>query len=318
LYNKSGMFCVVASPMRLFPQAVVTLCADVRVRSGGTLRIFSSGVATLVVGTHQLRVAAGGQLDLDRLVVADSERSSAILADGMLTASNCTFLRCATATNMLLALAEQFVPDGVGAFLGAAGGAVFSRGVTTMEGCAFLECRAAGAKVGCHGGAVFVDTGSHVTLRRSELRRNAAFGGSFMPAAGAIFVWTTGQLMLVDSRMNENVVFGGDASTGASGGALALAGPGSRASLVGSEPRRQHRWWGNLLRRSELGRRRLGICRQRGAGGWRKECRWRRDFERHCHASCELHNLCSQPCRWWRRQECWWRIDYCFRFGDAV
>jgi hypothetical protein len=221
--------------MRLCWQAVVTLRADVRVRSGGTLRIFSSGVATLVVGTHQLRVAAGAQLDLERLVVADSERSSAILSDGMLTASNCTFLRCATATNMVLALAEQFVPDGVGAFLGAAGGAVFSRGVTTMEGCAFLECRAARAKVGCLGGAVFVDTGSHVTLRRSELRRNAAFGGSFMPAGGAIFVWITGQLMLVDSRMNENVVSGGDASTGAAGGALGLAGPGSRASLVGSE-----------------------------------------------------------------------------------
>ena len=81
----------------------MTLLADVSVRSGSTLRIGSGGVATVVVGTHQVRVAAGAELHLERLVVADSERSSAVLAEGTLRANDCTFLRCATTTNTVFA-----------------------------------------------------------------------------------------------------------------------------------------------------------------------------------------------------------------------
>ncbi len=116
----------------------MTFSADVCVRSGSTLRISSSGAATLVVGKHQLRVGDGAELRLERMVVADSELSSALLSDGTFTAIDCTFLRCATTTNAVVVLAEAFVPGGAGAFLAAAGGAVFSRGATTIEGSTFL------------------------------------------------------------------------------------------------------------------------------------------------------------------------------------
>jgi hypothetical protein len=212
----------------------VTLIADVSVRTGSALRISSGGAATLVVGTNQVRVAVGAQLDLERLVVADSERSSAVLTDSTLTANGCTFLRCATTTNVVFALAERFVPDGVTAFLSAAGGAVFSRGATTMEGCAFQECSASDAKVAAGGGALFVGSGSHATVRHSELRRNSASGGDWSPMGGAIVVHTGGALTMIGSRMSENSVSGSVASANVFAGALNL-GPGSRASLEDSE-----------------------------------------------------------------------------------
>ena len=211
----------------------MALLADVNVRSGSTLRIGSAGTATLVVGTNQVQVAAGGELHLQRLVVADSEQSSAVLAEGTFTASYCTFLRCTTTTNAVFAVAEQYVPDGASAFLGAAGGAVFSRGMTTMEGCAFFECSASGAKVAALGGALVVDIGSHATLRRTELRRNSAVGGSFRPMGGAIFAFLGAELKVVGSSMNENSVAGGDESANVMGGAVFLF--GSHAILEDTE-----------------------------------------------------------------------------------
>jgi serine/threonine protein kinase len=213
----------------------LALQTDLVVRSGTTLRIASSMNATIVVGPHQIRVETGARLEIEGLTIADSVASSALVVRGSASAVRCTFIRCTTATNLIVSgLFDTFVPDGVGAALASGGGAVYiaPRGAMEIVDSALLECGAAGAKVAALGGAIVVDSAAQLRVLRSELRRNYAAGGSYGCCGGAVCLLLDATAALRDSTVNENVARGGVKVT--LGGAVGLF-PNARLTVHGSE-----------------------------------------------------------------------------------
>ena len=138
----------------------IKLLGDIVVKAGESLTLTSFDVtqsATLLLGPSQLRVALGGQLELEGLTLLGSRGGSAVRSEGEVTVRNCNFERCVAATNAILRYAEANVPRGstdhpplAGAALGAFGGAAFSFGsqaVLTVEASVFAQNAVRDARV---------------------------------------------------------------------------------------------------------------------------------------------------------------------------
>jgi hypothetical protein len=201
----------------------VALETDLVVRSGTNLRLTSSTRTTVVVGPHQVRVEPGARLELDGLTLADSVQSSALVIGGSAAALRTTFLRCHATTNTILSgVMDSLVPDGVGAFLAAAGAAVHIGPGASMEivDSVLLGCSVGGARIAAAGGAVFVNSRAQLVVLRSELRRNSAEGGAYC-TGGAIFLHIGANATLQASVIGENMARGGSKLT-AGGAAMIL------------------------------------------------------------------------------------------------
>jgi hypothetical protein len=185
----------------------VALESDLVVRSGTTLRLTSSARTTVVIGPHQIRVESEARLELDGLTLADSVQSSALVVGGSAAALRTTFIRCRATTNMVLGgIMDSLVPDGLGAFLTAAGAAVHIAPHASMEivDSALLECSVGGAKVGAGGGAIFVNSKAQLVVLRSELRRNSVEGGAYC-SGGALWLHIGANATLSESVLGANV-----------------------------------------------------------------------------------------------------------------
>jgi hypothetical protein len=84
------------------------------------------------------------------------------------------------------------------------------------------------------GGAVFVDTGAQLEVRRSELRHNSVAGGSFGCCGGAVFLFVDASATLRDVIARENEARDGGQLT--NGGAVGIF-PGARMGVFTSEVR---------------------------------------------------------------------------------
>jgi hypothetical protein len=200
----------------------VALQTDLVVRSGTVLRVTSSANTTIVVGPHQIRVELGARLEIEGITIADSVQSSALVVRGAAWAARCTFARCSATTNIIaFGLFDEYIPDGVGAFLAAGGAAVHLIGSMEIVDSALLECSAGGAKVAALGAAIFSfgDAGAQLEIRGSELRRNWVIGGSFGCLGGAVFIFGT-NVTLQNSIVSENSARDGGQNT--FGGAVCL------------------------------------------------------------------------------------------------
>jgi hypothetical protein len=138
----------------------IKLLGDIVVKAGESLTLKSFDAtqsATLLLGPSQLRVALGGQLELEGLTLLGSRGGSAVRSEGEVTIRNCRFESCVAATNAILRYAEANVPKQstehpplAGAALGAFGGAAFSFGsqaLLTVEASVFAQNAARDARV---------------------------------------------------------------------------------------------------------------------------------------------------------------------------
>jgi hypothetical protein len=199
------------------------LQTDLVVRSGTTLRIESATNTKIVIGAHQIRVDADAQLDLRRMTVSDSVLSTALVVIGSASLTGCTFIRCNATTNLLLSgIVEKLVPDGAGAFLAAAGAAIYvgPAGSLSIVDSALLECCAVGGKIGNLGAAIFANTGAQLVLVNAELRNNSVQGGEYGCGGGAIWLHLSTNCTVHGSTLSGNVATGG--TTLSAGGAAVL------------------------------------------------------------------------------------------------
>ena len=70
-------------------------------------------------------ICAGARLEIERVTIADSVQSSALLVEGEAIATACSFVRCHSNANAIFGgVLQTLVPNGVGAYLAALGGAI--------------------------------------------------------------------------------------------------------------------------------------------------------------------------------------------------
>ena len=199
------------------------LQTDLVIRSGTTLRIESATNTKMVIGAHQIRVNADARLDLRRMTVADSVLSTALVVTGSASLRDCAFIRCNATTNVVLSgIVERLVPDGVGAFLAAAGAAIYvgPAGSLSIVDSALLECWAVGGKIGNLGAAIFANTGAQLELVNAELRNNSVQGGEYGCGGGALWLHISTNCTVHGSTISGNVATGGN--TLSAGGAAVL------------------------------------------------------------------------------------------------
>jgi hypothetical protein len=164
----------------------VRLLGDLLVRHGESLRLEADDDAALAivqVGARQVRVEAGGSLELIRVNLTRSTGSAAMRVMGTVVAVGSTFSDCVTGVDFVMRYGEKHTPPGPaglparGAALTAAGGVAFvylSKGHLRLTRCVLEGNMARGPAVSTWGGAV-VSVGAKVTVEKGTLfRRNSA------------------------------------------------------------------------------------------------------------------------------------------------
>ena len=174
------------------------------------------------------QVRGGGTLELVGIDVVDSTGSSALLSEGHLTLTNCSFSRCVAGTNDIMRSVDSAVTNG-GAALRALGGAIQARGTKATlrsTGSSFVACAAQGAKFANHGGAVYATAMVHVDTTRFD--SNYVEGGTFETSGGALYIQAR-RLDIVVSEFISNKAIG---QFVANGGAVRLQDCTSFMALV--------------------------------------------------------------------------------------
>ena len=210
----------------------VVMLTDLVIRSGVNVALHaaSSVNARIVLGEHQIRVEAGGRLEMVGLTIADSVASSALVVHGTVKATRCAFVRCTAAMTMIFSgFFDALVPDGVRASTVAAGGAIFvaHSGLMELTDSAVLNCTVTGGNAGgaagpveAVGGGIFVFSTGELTVVRSEFWHNMCLGGLLGGFGGALHLHLEANAGIRDSAFRENAARGGDRVSGA--GALFL------------------------------------------------------------------------------------------------
>jgi hypothetical protein len=212
----------------------VRLLGDLVVRKGEHLRLEAdedASLATIVVGAQQLRVEAGGTLELVRVKLTRSTGSTAMRISGRVVAVDSTFSGCVTGVDMVSRYMEPTVPSGRGRFpargaaLVAAGGVALmwlSQGSLSLTRCVLEGNAARGPAVSAWGGAVY-SIGAQVTVEAGTVfRNNSAVGcNTYYGAFGGAIASILSQLNVSDSTFYANSA--GD-SQGCSGAAMYVQG----------------------------------------------------------------------------------------------
>jgi hypothetical protein len=188
----------------------IDLVSDVVIRAGQRLSLSSLG-GTLRVGKHQVQVHRGGALEMMRLGVAESEFSSSIVVEGMAAFANSTFVGCSARFNVV---SVRGLESHGGAI------AVMSGGRLRMQHCSMQRNQVRDG-IECSGGALLLSASSSAEIVGTELRDNAAIGGSYRSCGGAVRVRGSSSLRLMRSVLARNVADGRNgASFYAYGGAV--------------------------------------------------------------------------------------------------
>jgi hypothetical protein len=217
----------------------VRLLTDIVLARGRSL-VLTGGGNTVIVGSHQLRVAANALLTLEFVTVANSVRSTAIAIEaGFVRLSNSTVRNCSVYMNAVNAdgllesrggaisvnaagrLELVFVDlyaNSVAEGDMASGGAIFCTGGSSIS-VSRSKLRGnvahrAGLRNGvlegaASGGAVFLSTRSSLVVLESELFQNAARDGGYWSQAGAVYVCDGSSVMIRGSKLYENIVENG-------------------------------------------------------------------------------------------------------------
>ena len=179
----------------------VRLLGDLLVRQGESLRLEAADDAALAivqVGARQVRVEAGGSLELVRVKLTRSTGSAAMRVMGTVVAVDSTFSDCVTGVDFIYRYGESSTPPGPlpaglparGAALTAGGGVAFvylSKGHLRLTRCVLEGNMARGPAVSTWGGAV-LSVGANVTVEAGTLfwRNSAGCDVSYGAFGGAI------------------------------------------------------------------------------------------------------------------------------------
>jgi hypothetical protein len=196
---------------------VVRLLGDLVVRQGELLRLEAdddASLATIVVGAQQVRVEAGGTLELVRVNVTQSTGSAAMTIAGRAVAVDSMFSGCITGVDLVSRFMEPTVPPGSdgfpahGAALVAAGGVALvslSQGSLSLTRCVLEGNMARGPAVAAWGGAIY-SIGAQVTVEagtvfrnNSVVSRNTSYG-----AFGGAIALILSRLSVSDSTFSGN------------------------------------------------------------------------------------------------------------------
>ena len=181
---------------------------------GGQLSIAGGG-ATIHVGQRQIRVSPFAELFLDRVTVASSTASSAVLVEGRMVATDSSIRNCTARLNVL-------GPDGSDSQGGAA--YVAPGGELVLHAVAVIDNAARGGRRSTAGGGIFASQ-SKVTAVDSTLQRNSASTAEGVCTGGAIALVDGSACELNSTQLTGNSVQGGKS---AAGGALYAAGSSVR------------------------------------------------------------------------------------------
>jgi hypothetical protein len=186
----------------------VTLVGDVVVRSGELIKLVApeGQGASLILGQHRVQVESGGRLILERVRFMDSNGSTAVFSEGVVTATNCSFIRCRTGTNIIARFTESFAQKKGGACMMAIGGAVVSTyaGAEFNATDSFFSSNSAQDASDANWAGAIAAVGSLLVLQRSTLQDNVAEGGDFAALAGAIIVLVGATLDMSDCVVVRN------------------------------------------------------------------------------------------------------------------
>ena len=195
----------------------VRLLGDLVVRQGESLRLEAddaASLATVVVGAQQLRVEAGGTLELVRVKLTRSTGSVAMRISGLVVAFDGTFSDCVTGVDLISRYMEPTVlpgPDGFparGAALVAAGGVALvwlSHASLSLTRCVLEGNVAQGPAVSAFGGAI-LSVGAQVTVEAgTAFRNNSAVGcNTYYGAFGGAIASVLSRLSVSDSEFSSN------------------------------------------------------------------------------------------------------------------
>jgi hypothetical protein len=196
----------------------IPMLGDIVVRAGEHLTLQAAPALSLAVGQWQLRVEAGGRLELLGVGLVGSVGSSAMIIEGEVAAANCTFSRGAADASVVMRYLEAQVPIGSappirGAMLIAGGGVatlwLSSSARFAATACIFSDNMASGCRAQVSGGAIFA-VGGNIELKETVMRQNFVEGG-YNTRGGAI----SAQFARVDIH---RVVFVGNEALGSSPG----------------------------------------------------------------------------------------------------
>ena len=160
------------------------LRSDLVVRSGMNLKIDGHGT-TIVVDRWQIRVAKGGTLALENVVIASSTQSSALWIEGFAVLTEVHFRNCTVEGLVVLREFSSVAYDG-GAYVWSAGGAVhvWADGALNMTASSVRDCVARSGRADCGAGAIQVGKRAVLRVLDSLFANNLAV--SSRPFANAI------------------------------------------------------------------------------------------------------------------------------------
>jgi hypothetical protein len=176
---------------------VIPLAGDIIIRAGEHLTLQATPAVSLEVGQWQLRVEAGGKLELLGAGLVGSVGSSAMVVEGEVAAANCTFSRCTTDASVVMRYLESQVLRGSaedppirGAMLIAGGGVAtlwLSSGAKfAASACIFSDNMArGGCRAQASGGAVFA-VGGNIEVNDGTVMRHNTVEGAYAARGGAI------------------------------------------------------------------------------------------------------------------------------------
>jgi hypothetical protein len=203
------------------------LVGDIVVHAGTLLRLEAETAITLIVGSRQLRVQQRGHLELVGLTIADSVGGTALLSEGEVKVSNCSFLRCETGSNAIFRIGETLVPVGSdvnppvrGALITAGGGAIkiiWSEATLAVIGSTFSN-NAARGKVVSRGGALYA-LGGKVSLEATTAQENRVEMATYA-SRGGVASFTYAIFSIVHCRFVQNTARHGVLGAG---GAIEIA-----------------------------------------------------------------------------------------------
>jgi hypothetical protein len=228
----------------------VHLLGDLVVRHGESLRLEAdddASLATVVIGAQQLRVEAGGTLELVRVKLTRSTGSAALRVSGQVIAVDSTFSDCVTGVDVVVRYMEATVPpgpDGIpahGAALVAAGGVALmwlSQGSLSLTRCVLEGNAARGPAVSAWGGAVLSMGAQVIVETGTAFRNNSAVScnyGAFGGAIGSVL----SRLSVSDSTFSGNSALEGSQNCSGvtqyvQGGGLMLVHPTTAAVVSGT------------------------------------------------------------------------------------
>ncbi len=201
-------------------QRTLALLSDLIIPRGHRLSIIG-GDAVIVVGPHQVHVRPSAELHLDRVTVASSVASSAVLVEGRLIATNSTFRNCTARLNVLGREGSD-----------SQGGAVYVAplGELVLNSAHVVNNAVKGGKGSTSGGGIYA-TRSKVTMVDSTLEHNSAHTDVFSDVCtgGAIALVDGTACVLNNTWLAQNSVRGG---RDAAGGAIYAAGSSIRLFLA--------------------------------------------------------------------------------------